>query len=138
MKKTILLISILVFTFVYANAQQQSKKTDENINAPEIKFETTVHDYGTIPLNGDGNCEFKFTNTGKEPLILSNVRSSCGCTVPKWPKDPILPGKSNSIIVKYNTHRAGIINRQVTVNSNAKIHTIVLYIKGKVANKASE
>lgn len=110
----------------------------ENPNAPDISFEKTEHDYGKIMQHGDGNCEFKFTNTGKEPLILSNVRSSCGCTVPQWPKQPILPGESESIKVKYDTKRVGVINKSITVTSNAKTATVVLKIKGTVLAQADQ
>ncbi|MCD4665566.1 MAG: DUF1573 domain-containing protein, partial [Bacteroidales bacterium] len=85
---------------------------------------------------------FKFTNDGKEPLILSNVRSSCGCTVPTWPRQPILPGQSDVIKVKYDTKRVGMINKSVHVYSNAKVATVTLKIKGKIevptATKAPE
>ena len=81
---------------------------------------------------GDGVCSFKFTNTGKEPLILQQPQSSCGCTVPTWPKEPVFPGESNEIKVTYNTKKAGPINKTVTVRSNAKNNTVVLRITGKV------
>jgi hypothetical protein len=99
-----------------ATTETKTKKE----KAPEILFEKLVHDYGTIPEGDPGECEFVFKNTGKEPLVLSNAYSSCGCTVPSWPKDPIMPGKSSSIKVKYNTARAGGINKTVTVISNAE------------------
>jgi hypothetical protein len=90
-------------------------------------------------MQGDnGECEFKFKNTGKEPLILSNVYSSCGCTVPSWPKEPIMPGKSEVIKVKYNTSRLGTINKKVTVISNAVNNPIELFIKGNVSAKPAE
>ena len=107
-------------------------KVEDNPNAPEITFDKTVHDYGTIPFGGDGVCIFKFTNTGKEPLILQQPQSSCGCTVPTWPKEPVLPGASSEIQVTYNTKKAGPINKTVTVRSNAKTNTVVLRITGKV------
>jgi hypothetical protein len=113
-------------------------KVEDNPNAPEISFEKTVHDYGTIAYGGDGTCYFKFTNAGKEPLILQQPQSSCGCTVPTWPKEPILPGESNQIKVTYNTKRIGTINKTVTVRSNAKNNTVVLRIKGKVEKKPVE
>ena len=86
----------------------------------------------------DGTCEFKFTNTGKEPLILSKPQSSCGCTVPTWPQEPILPGKSDVIKVTYNTNNVGPINKTVTVTSNAKTSRLVLSIKGTVTAKPAE
>ncbi|HNS46619.1 MAG TPA: DUF1573 domain-containing protein, partial [Bacteroidales bacterium] len=104
----------------------------DTANMPKISFNKLVHDYGTVELNGNGECQFEFTNTGKEPLVLSNVRSSCGCTVPSWPKEPILPGKTGIINVKYNTSRAGTINKSVIVTSNAKTPTVTLQIKGQV------
>lgn len=125
--------------------QEMDKKTQEqqaqnaqanNPNAPVVTFDKLVHDYGDIDQNADGRCEFKFTNDGKEPLILSNVRSSCGCTVPEWPRQPILPGQSEIIKVKYDTKRVGMINKSISVYSNASESPITLRIKGKV-NSAS-
>ncbi len=114
----------------------QSKGQPDNPNAPIVEFDKLVHDYGEIEQHGNGKCEFKFTNTGKEPLILSNVRSSCGCTVPEWPRQPILPGQSDVIKVKYDTKRIGMINKSVHVYSNAKVSPISLKIKGKINAKS--
>jgi len=132
MKKLILIAcSLLIGSFsLYA---QTSKTTVKET----IVFDKTVHDYGTIVQNADGNCEFKFTNKGKEPLVLSNVSSSCGCTVPVWPREPIAPGKSASIKVKYDTNRVGLINKSITVSSNAANNPVVLQIKGNVTPKAN-
>jgi hypothetical protein len=102
-----------------------------------IKFEKTVHDYGTIVQGSDGSYEFKFTNEGKTPLIMNNVRSSCGCTVPSWTREPIQPGSGGSIKVVYNTASIGAFNKSVTVNSNAKNSEVVLMIKGNVVQKSS-
>lgn len=103
-----------------------------------IKFEKIVHDYGTVYQNGDGKSEFIFTNKGDEPLVLSSVRSSCGCTIPKWPKEPILPGQTGVIVVTYDTKRIGTINKQITVLSNATENQIILNIKGNVIQKPEE
>lgn len=110
----------------------------DNKKGAIIKFENSVHDYGTILQGADGVCEFKFTNSGDEPLVLSSVRSSCGCTVPSYPKDPILPGQSNFIKVSYDTKRIGAISKQITVVSNATEPTIQLSIKGNVLQKPNE
>ncbi|MCR5013733.1 MAG: DUF1573 domain-containing protein [Bacteroidales bacterium] len=135
MKKLVLLIGILVMFAGVANAQ--TAKTTEN--GPEIEFAKLVHDYGEVPYNGNGECEFKFTNTGNEPLIIQKPKSSCGCTVPSWPKEPILPGESDVIKVTYKTTRVGNINKSVTVTSNAKTNpTVVLRIKGKVLEQVNE
>lgn len=108
-----------------------------NVNAQvagaEVSFDKEVHDYGTVKQGGNGECEFKFTNTGTEPLIISDAKGSCGCTVPEWPKTPIKPGESAVIKVKYDTKRVGPINKTVTVTSNASSEpTKVLRIKGTV------
>jgi hypothetical protein len=104
----------------------------------DIKMDKTVHDYGNIQQGANGECEFKFTNTGKEPLVITNCQGSCGCTVPQCPKEPILPGKSSVIKVKYDTNRPGGIYKTVTVTSNAKSGNVVLTIKGNVEVKPVE
>jgi len=97
-----------------------------------VQFEKTTHDYGTMQQGAGGNCEFWFTNTGKAPLILSNVAASCGCTVPDWPRGPIAPGTSACIKVKYNTEIVGAFNKSITVHSNAVSSPVMLYVKGNV------
>jgi hypothetical protein len=104
----------------------------------EIKMEKTTHDYGTIKQGGNGECEFKFTNVGKEPLVITNCQGSCGCTVPQCPTEPILPGKSSVIKVRYDTNRPGGIYKTVTVNSNSKTGAQTLTIKGTVETKPVE
>jgi hypothetical protein len=138
MQKVVFSILFVVFAAFTLHAQDNVQPPIVNPNAPEIAFDKTVHDYGTIYQGDDGTCEFKFTNTGKEPLILSKPTSSCGCTVPTWPQEPILPGKSDVIKVTYATHNIGPINKTVTVTSNAKTNRIVLTIKGSVVAKPAE
>lgn len=149
MKKSISFLAIMLFsmTFVFAQnatnkpvdaSTQPAQAVVDNPNAPNISFSKTTHDYGTIFVGGDGNSEFEFTNTGKEPLILSSVKSSCGCTVPSWPREPIMPGKKEKITVKYDTNRIGPINKTITVMSNAKTSPVVLKITGNVVKKAEE
>ena len=140
MKKFIVLFTVILMASVTAMSQNESNvvKAADNPNAPTITFEKTVHDYGSVVQGGDGTCYFKFTNTGKEPLILQKPRSSCGCTVPTWPKTPILPGESDEIKVTYNTKRMGKINKTVTVVSNASNPSVILRITGKVVAKEPE
>lgn len=128
MKQVMTILAVAIFGF---GAMAQEKKA-ENPNAPTITFETEVVDYGQIEKGADGQREFKFTNEGKEPLIITNAKGSCGCTVPSWPKEPIAPGASAVIKVKYDTQRVGPINKSVTVNSNAATPVKVLRIKGQV------
>lgn len=138
MKKIILSLSLLSLFAVPGVAQEANKTAPAattqpaNPNQADIKFDKMTHDYGTIKQGADGSCEFKFTNTGKEPLIISNCQGSCGCTVPSCPKEPILPGKTGVIKVHYDTKRVGPISKTVMVQSNAKAGTMTLSIKGTV------
>lgn len=100
--------------------------------AAKIEFKSETVDYGEIAKGSDGVRVFEFTNTGTAPLIISKVSSSCGCTIPKKPEDPILPGKTGEIQVKYDTNRVGPIRKAITVISNADTPTKVLKIKGEV------
>lgn len=99
----------------------------------KIDFKKETHDYGNVKYGADGSCTFEFTNTGNAPLIISNAKGSCGCTVPSWPKEPIAPGAKGTITVKYDTKRPGAINKSVTITSNAVNEpNKVIRIKGNV------
>jgi len=129
--KRLMSIFLLCVSFISFNAIAQETQP-VNPNAAEITFKFLEYNYGTINKGANGDCEFTFTNTGKEPLILTNVRSSCGCTVPAWTKEPVLPGKTGNIKVKYATTRIGPINKSITVESNAKNTPVILKISGNV------
>ena len=105
----------------------------------KIEFKTDTIDYGTIEKGSDGVRVFEFTNTGNAPLIISSVKSTCGCTVPKKPEGPIMPGETGKIEVKYDTNRVNPIRKTITVISNADTPTVALKIKGEVidSNKTS-
>ena len=105
----------------------------------KIEFKTDTIDYGTIEKGSDGIRIFEFTNTGNAPLIISSVKSTCGCTIPKKPDGPIMPGETGQIEVKYDTNRVNPIRKTITVTSNADTPTIALKIKGEVidSNKTS-
>ncbi len=98
----------------------------------KIEFKESTIDYGEIAKGSDGVRVFEFTNTGNAPLVISNVASSCGCTIPKKPTEPIAPGETGIIEVKYDTNRLGPIRKTVTVSSNAETPTVALKIKGRV------
>lgn len=101
--------------------------------APVIEFETETHDFGTVDEGPKIEYEFHFKNTGKEPLVLSNVKPSCGCTTPEWSKEPIAPGASSVIKAIYNTQgRPGPFNKSITITSNAYTPTKRIFIKGEV------
>lgn len=120
--KSILLVFALAIGTIQGIAQTKQA---------EMSFDKETHDYGAITTADDGNCIFTFTNTGSAPLIISNAKGSCNCTVPSWPKEPIAPGDSGEIKVHYNTKRVGPINKSVFISSNAGDYT--LRIKGKVS-----
>ncbi len=128
---SILFIGILSFS---AFSQEEIKTNQDSENIPEIYFENTTHNYGEIKYNSDGTCEFTFKNTGKEPLLLTNVKASCGCTTPTWPKQPIESGKEGTIVVKYNTKIKGAFTKSIRVYSNAKTNLITLKITGTVVD----
>ena len=100
--------------------------------AQEISFEKEIHDFGTFEQHGNGQYEFKFTNTGDAPLIIKNAKGSCGCTVPTWPREPIAPGETAEIGVKYATNRVGAFTKTITLTTNASKKPVILTIKGKV------
>jgi hypothetical protein len=114
-----------------AYAQENTKAVGGS--GPMISMDKEVHDYGTIDQGANGTCEFKVTNTGDQPLIISNCKGSCGCTVPKCETAPIAPGASSIITVKYDSNRVGPINKSVTVSSNAvNAPEKIVRIKGEV------
>ena len=130
MKKLFFSFAFLVAAMVTANAQNTAVQA-----GAKIEFSKETHDYGNIKYDGEPYCSFEFKNTGDQPLIISNAKGSCGCTVPEWPKEPIAPGAKGSIRVKYDTKRPGPINKSVTINSNAvnvEGGISVLRIKGEV------
>lgn len=131
MKKIFAIVGIVVL-FAAVSCSQTSKNSSGKSSGAVIEFENSEHDYGTIPFKGDGTYEFVFKNAGKEPLVLKNVRSSCGCTVPEWPKEPIKKGEKSSIKVSYNTRITGSFSKSISVYSNANDAPFVLVIKGKV------
>ncbi len=140
MKKVFLMLG-LAATVLLGTAQQVSNNAASQTttpapdpNAAEFKWESTTLDYGTVTKGDEGAAsrEFKFTNTGKSPLIISDCRGSCGCTVPTCPKEPILPGGKGSIKVHYDINRVGPFTKTVTVNSNAKNPNETLKITGTV------
>jgi hypothetical protein len=126
----------LLFSVVMALFAVSTTIAQEVASGAKIEFKKDTHDYGDIKYGADGACTFEFKNTGNAPLIISNAQGSCGCTVPEWPKEPINPGKTAVITVKYDTKRPGAINKSVTITSNASNEpTKILRIKGNVGAK---
>jgi len=139
-----LILSSAIFAQVEENSAKKSKSKKKEFveedtlpKVPVIKFTSLVHDYGNIYKGDNGVCNFEFTNTGKADLQLTNVSSSCGCTVPSWPKEPIAPGQSATIKVSYDTKRVGGINKNIFVDSNTG-ERVTLSIKGSVNEPPTE
>lgn len=103
-------------------------------SAQEFKFESEIINYGKINKGSNGERTFVFTNIGDAPLIIKNVQSSCGCTIPKKPENPIMPGKKGEIKVSYDTKRVGGFSKSITIYSNGKNPRKIIRIKG-IVNK---
>lgn len=140
MKSILLIVGISVLGLTNMRAQEKAAPVapPANPNAAELVFETDLHDFGTLKQGSDCAVDFKFKNSGKEPLIITNAQPSCGCTVPVWPKEPIKPGESGVIKIKYDSNRVGPFEKTVTVTSNAKTQQKIIRIKGKIEAKPVE
>lgn len=146
MKKTLFALTFLAFASTGVFAQktlkatptQQDKKVEATTPATtaNLEFVKETHDFGNLQEGDAAEAEFVFKNTGKEPIIIQNVRPSCGCTAPSWSKEAVAPGKTGVIKAAYGTKgRVGSFNKSISVISNAGTHTI--WIKGNV-EKAPE
>lgn len=116
--KKIVMIAVL---FVSAATVFAQSATTANQSGPVLSWDKSTHDFGSIFQGDVVEHTFKFTNTGNEPLIITNVQVSCGCTVPKgWPRDPVMPGGSGELTVAFNsTGKMGAQTKPVTIVSNA-------------------
>lgn len=123
---------LILFVFIGMSSMAQDLNLSVEGSGAVISFDKETLDYGDIAKGSDGQREFVITNNGNEPLIISNCKGSCGCTVPKCPTEPILPGETSKIKVKYDTNRVGKFTKSVTVSSNASEATKVVKITGNV------
>ena len=123
-------LSIITLFICFLSFSQEKKA--------EIKFEENLIDYGEVEYDSDGKRTFKFTNIGEAPLVFNRISSSCGCTVPKKPDQPIIPGESSVIEVEYDTKRIGVFIKAISVSSNAINSNVVLRIKGKVLEEEED
>jgi hypothetical protein len=130
MKKLIVLLTFVLGVTVTSFAQ----------SAPaEFKFEKETYDFGKIPLTKPVSVEFKFVNVGDQPLILTKVETTCGCTVPKYTQTPVKKGETGVITVTYTPAGSPLpFSKSITITSNAKTTTKVLYIKGETVAAASK
>lgn len=131
MKKIFVLLTLSTIIFAFSCNNQNTAETKE-VTKPSINFESTEHDFGTIPYEGDGRCYFEFTNDSEEDLVVNKVSTTCGCTRPSWPEEPVKPGESGRIGISYNTKIEGRFQKSMTVYSNAENSPVKLFIKGNV------
>ena len=139
MKKIFLLSFIFAAFSMVATAQTdtptQKEKTEQAAPAeggPVMSLESNTVDYGTMKQHGEPLRTVSFTNTGTEPLVIKNARGSCGCTVPTWPKEPIMPGATADIEIRYATNRLGKINKTVKITTNEGGDAHVIKVVGNI------
>jgi hypothetical protein len=130
MKKLLLIFIFIPLTLI--SCRETNKDSSGEANNSKIEFEETTFNFGKIEYASDGTCVFEFTNTSRKPLVINVVRTSCGCTNPEWPKDPLEPGDSGEIKVTYNTQIPGSFQKSITVFCNAVNSPVKLLIKGEV------
>ena len=143
--KSLYALALLTFFAFSAYAQETAKeeateKTEQevSVDGPKMTLESLIVDYGEIEQGSDPLRKVSFTNTGTEPLIISNAKGSCGCTVPTWPREPIAPGETADIEIRYDTKRIGAINKTVRLTTNDATGTYTLRVKGNISKKAEE
>jgi hypothetical protein len=135
-KKLLYVLLIITANAGFSRAQDKTAGDAIDANKAEITFEADEFNFGTIKQNDIVNHEFVFTNTGKEPLVITESHGSCGCTVPQWPKEPIKKGEKAVIKVTFNSAgKMGMQDKTVTITSNAKTNPKVLHLKGTVLTK---
>lgn len=147
MKKFLATFSMVALLVAFASAQTAPSEAPKTVSGPVMTFEKIDMDYGTIAQGADPLRKFKFKNTGTEPLVIKNARGSCGCTVPNYKKEPVMPGETSEIEVRYDTQRPGPFTKTVTIETNEKMKDAegkdidvprVLTIHGTVNEKAPE
>lgn len=139
-RKLILPLTLLFALMSTAAFSQVNLVTNEEIDpdAPVFEWVEEVHDFGKIPQGIPVNHRFEFRNSGKSPLIVSNVQKTCGCTVTEWSKEPVLPGETGFVEAQFNAARAGAFNKAITVQSNSSTPNKKLFFKGTVEKKETE
>ena len=130
------LFTCLSFTMAAQTKAMPDAQAEETSEA--MTFETKEIDYGTIEQNSDPYRTFTFTNTGDEPILITNAVGSCGCTVPSFSKLPVAPGESGEIKVRYATDRLGKFRKRVTLTTNVSEEPVVLTIMGEVLEKPAQ
>ncbi len=117
--------------------KDEQSLTDDNTPSTTITFDESSFDFGSISKGEKVNHSYTFTNTGSEPLIITNAKASCGCTVPDWPKEPIAPGEGGEIPVVFDGRSVGNQNKTITITANTNPPKTRLTIRGKVEDAES-
>lgn len=142
MKKLLSVLAMLSLVVALGYSQNETATpqvvAETGQDGPVMAFETETVDYGVIEQGSEPFRVFKFTNTGNAPLIITNAKGSCGCTVPTYPKEPIGPGESSEIKVRYDTNRLGKFTKRVTLTTNVGTEQKMLTITGEVIKKPEE
>lgn len=142
MKRLLPLFALLLLSVTFVSAQTDTPSNENQVEEqkayPVMEFESTTVDYGVIEQDSDPYRYFKFTNTGDAPLVITNAKGSCGCTVPTWPKEAIAPGETGEIKVRYATNRLNKFTKSITLTTNEENPTRKLTIKGEVLPKPTE
>ena len=138
MKNLVLLLAFVFGFTTLSQAQNDGNKLTLSTEAtPKMVLEKKSHDFGTIEEGVQATVTFTFKNTGNAPLVLNSVKASCGCTTPKWTKEPVAPGAEGTITAIYNSKgRPGNFTKTITIQHNGEGGTEFLTIRG-VVNKAA-
>jgi hypothetical protein len=133
--KRIVLSAALVFAVIFAAKSQVAVESGNPSSMAKFKWVETTHNFGKIEQGKPVSHEFLFTNTGSTPLVISNVRGSCGCTVTDYTKEPIAPGKTGNVKATFNAAAAGAFNKSIRVTANVEGANETLFIKGEVVKE---
>ena len=126
-------IFLLAFAFMALTVAAQTQPVDTTAH-----FVSTVHDFGEMAQGVPQTCSFVVKNTGSTPLIIQNVKASCGCTASGWTKEPIAPGATGEVKATYNSAAVGSFSKTLTVTTNGTPASVTLYIRGKVLAPAEQ
>ena len=138
MKRYTIITCLLIYISISYSFAQSDSTANQQKNGAFIQFKTLSHNFGKIIFSQEATYNFEFTNTGNTPLKISNVKSSCGCTIPKWSSEEIAPQSTGEIIVKYDSKRSGEFYKGITIYSNATNGDIVLIIEGEVTQNPNK
>ena len=133
-----LVLSLFLVVGAFAQEAAPAEAAGTSSDGPMMTFDADEIDYGVIEQGSDPYRIFNFTNSGNAPLVIKHAKGSCGCTVPTYPKEPIGPGESGEIKVRYDTNRIGKFTKRVTLTTNVGDSQKVLTIKGEVLKKPEE